>query len=378
MHSQFQPWLDTAKDNLKSNTKRRLYGRIDGLEELINNGVSPYGTHFVIDETLKKKICQQLLAAIDQYGGTRKLAKGQETSIENVIANTRTWWNRKKSLQLGSHLFAVICFYVLHHFIQTQCAPLSSKQRLMLFLDIFITFLDETIKFPKTKPKPLIVQQCFLHNGAFKEICSELIKTFGDESIEWNCYIPTVGICMENGKKTTKYIKKKDRSKTLYKEFYECLGKIKEKWSTADDVNVDAVMQEWDETLRKHKPKSYSLSFFEIGAHSHDLMTDTSSVEECVSTGYTRSFQGMGGFGCGLSHQLMYEAQNDSQRRARSERQEAHIEQMRAILSTNMNDLNDVEEMDFHFDCANIINFDDSELEWNQWTSDNETTYNVI
>eukprot|EP01083_Nonionella_stella_P238785 836548_1 len=182
-------WLIKAKSQLKQCTEKRLYDRMNKIEQVINSILPSHITRFAIDESLKQQICFQVSNAIDKYEGTKKLKINQETSLEDVIKKTRTWWNRTKSTKLGSVLFTVICFYVLHNFIKQQCSDYSSPKHVKLFIDIFISFMDETIRFPKTKPKSLIPHQCFLAQSEFRDICSEFLKIFGDENIKCDLHI---------------------------------------------------------------------------------------------------------------------------------------------------------------------------------------------
>jgi len=258
-------WLKIAKDQIKSSTKKRLYQRFDKLQEVINRLLEQRTNlpQFRIDDSLKEQISQQVLYVIDQYHGHKTKKDKFPKSEDEVIKKSRTWWNRVKSAKLASLLFLAICFYVLHNFLEDQYRTLLNPvQRLTLFIDIFIGFMEELIKFPKTRPKPLIPHQCFLTESNFKDLCASFIQIFGDKDITWNCDIKRVGVHIENGKKSYKYIKHKNRSQELFEAFSKCLIDIKSKLMiNGNDDEFLINYQKWTQTIDKFKPKQYSLSF---------------------------------------------------------------------------------------------------------------------
>eukprot|EP01083_Nonionella_stella_P070364 188211_1 len=336
-------WIDVAKDTLKAGTTRRLYERLDLLERLINAGVSQHGPQFVIDKTLKQSICDPIVNYIGEFQGTKKMITGQVSSQNDVIKLTRTWWHRNKSLRLGSSLFTIICWCVPHNFIWSQCVSLSSAQKLVLFIDIFRSFMNATIKFPKTKPKPLIIQQCFLCDSVFKSICSSFIKIFGDQSITWDANIKTRIPCVQNGKKIHKYVKQKNRSQSLYNAFAHCLDRLKEKWSIYSahnvyNVDIEALMSQWNSTIQKSTPKQYSLFFVTSDGSSRDKVSGTpppprEQPRPMHSSPCRREFLGMGRFGRVFRHNdpIHINARRRSDALDRARRQEQHMRQMRQM-----------------------------------------------
>ena len=91
-----QEWLEIAKAQLKISTKVRLYHRFDKLENVINRVLKSQSTlpSFIVDDSLKQEICQQVLNEIDQYQGYKINEQKFPKSVHDVIVKTRTWWNR--------------------------------------------------------------------------------------------------------------------------------------------------------------------------------------------------------------------------------------------------------------------------------------------
>ena len=158
-------------------------------------------------------------------------------------------------------------YFPFIQFLEKKCSMLTPLKRITLFIDLFIGFQHELIKFPKTKPKSLIPHQCFLAQSDFKDLCSAFIEIFGDDNIKWDCNIKRVGVFIENGKKKYKYIKEKNRSQNLFNAFSNCLADIKSKL-IKQNTNIghsqhhfSSLLQKWSSAINKFKPKEYELSF---------------------------------------------------------------------------------------------------------------------
>lgn len=142
-----QAWLDFAKQQIKECTTKRLYLRIEQLRSVINKTLPSNLPRFIIDESLKNQICQQVLNVIDEYQGFKINNNKFPKTQQEVIKKTRTWWNRIKSSKLASLLFLVICFYVLYN-VCVLCKPLKfvslyfafpSISFLSIFLFLFLS-----------------------------------------------------------------------------------------------------------------------------------------------------------------------------------------------------------------------------------------------
>ena len=157
---------------------------------------------------------------------------------------------------------------------------LNALQRLTLFIDIFIGFMEELVKFPKTKPKSLIPHQCFLTQSKFKDLCALFVQIFGDNNIEWHCDVSRVGVHIENGRKKYKYIKHKNRSQELFDAFQKCLSDVKSKWTiNGNNDEFLAKYRKWSETIYKFKPTQYTLSFRKDMNQNQSAIPPSNTIE---------------------------------------------------------------------------------------------------
>eukprot|EP01084_Bolivina_argentea_P067919 123623_1 len=265
--------IATAKNNLKKQVQNRLRKRISSMDTIINAMIPSICRRFVMDETKHKLICNKILNKVDEYNGRKKLQIEQKDTQENINQHARKWWNRQKALPLGAYLFSEILFDQLTQFIQKECTILQPLEQLILFISIFQRFIAHKIEFPKTKPKPLILQTCFYTDSVFKSHCFKFIKLFGDENIKWNPYTKMVIGSVENGKRIWQYQKNRNRCQTICNAFNECLDKILFKCKFKNDINIQLV-NKWHKYLNaSQKPAHTHVNRINRRINDHELST---------------------------------------------------------------------------------------------------------
>ena len=208
---QYNKWCETLRVELKEKSKTNVEQRMRQMVAIVNTTI-PNNT-FSISATDAAEIMQAIDNQIDAWRGVEiGVCKNKEKKDFCAYqATARNWFNRNKAKIYGNHLFYTLIFrHILKH-----CATLNycdDKQKIVLFIDIFLQILSETVQFPRTKLQPLMPHQALMQTNEFKKACKQFTSYY---DMEWTA---------ENYEK-----RDRDRAKKTHLSFKQCLERIKDK-----------------------------------------------------------------------------------------------------------------------------------------------------
>ena len=129
---------------------------------------------------------------------------------------------------------------------------MNNNQRMLLFIDLFLSILNENIQFKKTKSQPLLPYQALIVSNKFKSTCIKLVNHF---DVIWDQGDPI--------KISSVYQKDKKRSQRIFDSFIDSLNCIREKLVSSKhqykifsvDINI---VHDSDKTVKIHNNKKLS------------------------------------------------------------------------------------------------------------------------
>eukprot|EP01084_Bolivina_argentea_P022132 41131_1 len=261
--------LLTAKHNEIKMIEDRVIKRKEQFMQCIMNSVRQFDPKYL--QTFTFDLTPRELS-VNSTKITNELSKwnggeGYKNAITNYKqghAKVRTYWNRRKPIPLGDYLFSTILDSLFRYImIEFMCFDilLTPQNRLLLFIHIFLKLLHETIQFPKSMRRPLIMHSCFVKQNQFKRFCVEFIQLFECLDFKWNNQAKiTKTIHDSNGKTKSQYVRNENRAQQLHDGFVDVLNNIYKKVQSVEIIpkNITDAIETFTKSRDENNNYTYS------------------------------------------------------------------------------------------------------------------------